>query len=188
MARTKHTDPPRIRAERRAKDPRASRGSGDISDAHARARVFKELGITLVSQGIATDEDRSLPRITTTRPRVGFTHPLDRREIRRMLAFVGPIGTYGASRRSSCATARASKPERSLLPDTVHLIRSSVRATHASLGASRPIERGNDGSTAPGGGAHRSRRDDDVPSSTGRMSRSRSSWRSTGCCTRSAIT
>lgn len=97
MARSKHTDPPRIRAPRRVRAPYEPRGHCDPSAERAPARELKELGIIPADSPEPRDRDRPapLPRLWVTRARAGFGHPAGRGAIMRVLRFFGEPCTYG---------------------------------------------------------------------------------------------
>lgn len=95
VARTKHTDPPAIRAARRVEDPRASRGDGDLALDRRRTELFKELGVEPFEPPVSTQDGGHLPRIRRTKARPGFVHPLGVKEIRAALTRLGPVAWYG---------------------------------------------------------------------------------------------
>lgn len=96
MSRSKHTDPDRIRAQRRVFAPRDARGVGDLSGDREARRLLKVLGL----HGAELEEasgPRSyrLPRVREVRPRPGFLHPASPADIRSFLSFFGPVCAYG---------------------------------------------------------------------------------------------
>jgi hypothetical protein len=100
MSRTKHTDPPRIRAPRRVRAPYEARGHADRSSHRQFARVLKEAGI---APDAAAVSDRApgpapLPRVIVKRPRTGWFHPVGRTQILGLLRFFGEECCYGISR------------------------------------------------------------------------------------------
>lgn len=95
MTRTRHTDPPGRKAARRSVAPRARRGEGDPSDARARARMLKELGISARAEAPDPMGTWTLPRIRRSRPLPGSVHPASPADIRRVLRWFGPVSTYG---------------------------------------------------------------------------------------------
>ena len=97
MARSKHTDPARLRAPRRVRAPHEPRGHGDPSSFHALARAWKELGVAIDprTEAPATDAPAPLPRLRVARPRQGYHHPAGRADIVRLLRFFGEPCTYG---------------------------------------------------------------------------------------------
>lgn len=95
MARSKHTRPERIIAADRVRAPREARGKDNPSDLRQVARVLKEAGIDLELQNDPLVGQPVLPRITTKRPRQGFTHPAEKADILRVLHFFGEKCFYG---------------------------------------------------------------------------------------------
>jgi hypothetical protein len=99
MSRTKHTDPPRIRAPRRVRAPYEARGHADQSSHRQFVRVLKEAGI---APDAAAVSDRVLgpapqPRVIVKRPRTGWFHPVSRTQILGLLRFFGEECCYGIS-------------------------------------------------------------------------------------------
>lgn len=90
MARTKHTDPDAIRAQRRLNDPRGRRGD----DTSLRS-VLKELGVPESTEVASGSGGWPLPRIRRSRPRPGYTHPAEPSGIRPVLRAFGPTCVYG---------------------------------------------------------------------------------------------
>jgi hypothetical protein len=97
MSRSKHTDPPRIRAARRVRAPFAPRGEGDRSTQWALAAWLKEAGLVPEAQAArpAPERPAPLPRVRVCRPREGHVHPASRADVERVLRFLGAQGTYG---------------------------------------------------------------------------------------------
>jgi len=95
MARTKHTEPRRLRAPRRVWAPFAPRGTGDASLERGLARALKELGLRPEPARRPDVEPAPLPRVIVRRPRSGFVHPADRADVRRLLELLGAACTYG---------------------------------------------------------------------------------------------
>ncbi len=95
MARSKHTRPERIIAADRVRAPREARGKNNRSDMRQIVRVLKEAGIDLELQNDPLVGIPVLPRITTKRPRQGFTHPAEKADILRVLQFFGEKCFYG---------------------------------------------------------------------------------------------
>jgi hypothetical protein len=69
MSRSKHTDPPAMRAARRLRAPGEDRGAGSSNQVE--------------------------PRVVVQQPRPGFHHPAGKPEILAMLRSVGPLALYG---------------------------------------------------------------------------------------------
>jgi hypothetical protein len=97
MSRSKHTNPPRIRAPHRVRAPEEARGDGDASAHHALARALKELGVCLdgLPARSGHEEPAPLPRLRVARPREGYHHPAARADVVRLLRFFGEPCTYG---------------------------------------------------------------------------------------------
>lgn len=97
MSRSVHTDPKHIRASRRVRDPHAPRSAGDSVAARAIARSLKASGIILppLSKDPTERIEAPLPRIRVRRPRKGYCHALNRRDIVWALQYFGEICTYG---------------------------------------------------------------------------------------------
>lgn len=93
MTRSLHTDPPSIRAARRTNAPGRSRGA-EAAVVRREARLLRAVGIE-APDGSAVGDRPAPVRIRVTQARPGFHHPLGRREIRELLAFFGPVTTYG---------------------------------------------------------------------------------------------
>lgn len=58
-------------------------------------RYLKELGLACALEGSSEDNRAKEPRLIRRRPRQDFHHPAGCADIRRTLAFVGPIAVYG---------------------------------------------------------------------------------------------
>ena len=97
MSRSRHTDPRDIRADRRAANPGAPRGEGDISDERSLAGALKCLGIT-AEAGMGNSSSRNnvyIPRIRVSKPRPEFSHPAGKADVRALLEWLGPECRYG---------------------------------------------------------------------------------------------
>jgi hypothetical protein len=99
MSRTKHTDPPRVRAPRRVRAPYEARGYADRSSHRQFARVLKEAGIVPAAAAVSdrVPGPAPLPRVIVKRPRTGWFHPVGRTEILGLLRFFGEECCYGIS-------------------------------------------------------------------------------------------
>lgn len=113
MARSFHTDPLRIRAERRARDPWTKRGAQDERRARAARRAMVERGHVPVDEPLAPEPDAPAgedvgpaaprrawpvpepPRVEARAPRPGHLHPASAAEVRARLAALGPRFFYG---------------------------------------------------------------------------------------------
>jgi hypothetical protein len=97
MARSKHTDPRKLRAARRILWPRQARGHADPIRTRRRLRRLKLAGLAPDVRLLLTFEDPRSPRIFVRRPRPGFLHPVSPAEVLRLLRFVGAEAIYGLS-------------------------------------------------------------------------------------------
>ena len=96
MARSKHTDPRRIRAARRLRAPYAPRRAGDPHRAHALARALKLAGCLPSAWAAPPDRaDAPLPPVHVRRPRAGYLHPANKADVVALLRFFGAPCTYG---------------------------------------------------------------------------------------------
>src|SRR5947207_1926 len=96
MARSKHTDPRRIRAARRVCAPYAPRGAGDLCRTRRLARAMKLVGAGPTEPAPArATKTAPLPRIYVQRPRVGYTHPATQADIVVLLRRCGEPFLYG---------------------------------------------------------------------------------------------
>lgn len=116
MARSFHTDPLRIRAERRTRDPWTKRGAQDERRARAARRAMVALGHVPVDEPPEPEPDEPpaedegpaatrrdwppppSPRVDVQAPRPGHLHPATAAEVRERLAALGPRFFYGLSR------------------------------------------------------------------------------------------
>src|SRR5437763_6590612 len=104
-SRSKHTRPDYILAAERVRAPYEPRGRGDRSALCAEARALKREGILPdvthvfdVPHPAIRTASAPLPRVLLKRPREGFCHPALRRDIERLLRFLGEQYTYGVRR------------------------------------------------------------------------------------------
>lgn len=97
MSRSVHTQPRRIRAPRRVREPHARRSQGDPNARRSLARTLKSWGIVLEpgSGSAASERTMPLPRIRVKRARKGYHHALGRSNIIDALKFFGETCTYG---------------------------------------------------------------------------------------------
>ncbi len=95
MSRSKHTDPRAIRAARRIVAPRHRRSEGDPSLRRRRGRLAKEMAGASDDVGRRSPSRPARPRIIERRPRPGFHHPAGRKDVLRILEWIGPEATYG---------------------------------------------------------------------------------------------
>lgn len=112
MARSVHTDPRRIRAERRTRDPWGKRGAQDERRARAARRAMLHHGHVPVDEPPAPEPDAPAedaepiapprgfpapppPRVEVQAPRPGHLHPASAVEVRERLAALGPRFFYG---------------------------------------------------------------------------------------------
>jgi hypothetical protein len=94
MSRSKHTDPKAIRATRRVRMPRGSRGFGDLSQRRRVGSILKRIGLTLLEQRRGRQRDTQ-PRVIVKLPRSGFHHPAGKKEILNVLNAFWPLSYYG---------------------------------------------------------------------------------------------
>ena len=95
MSRSKHTDPPSIRASRRVRAPFERRSAGDLS-----RRRWLGLNFTGSAGAVAANKKRgwhpaSRPRIIWRQPRTGFHHPVTKQDVVKLLKSIGPLAVYG---------------------------------------------------------------------------------------------
>ncbi len=98
MSRTKHTRPAQIIAAERVRAPRGKRSDGELSVTRQTARALKELGITIsdsVVEAIAEPRSITFPRFTVQRPRSGYLHAANKRDITKLLLHFGELTWYG---------------------------------------------------------------------------------------------
>lgn len=95
MSRSKHTDPVAIRAERRLRSPSGDRAEGDASRRRRVGRLLKGAGLFIEDVEGTGAETVVEPRFVRRRPQPGYHHPAGITDLRRVLALVGPIATYG---------------------------------------------------------------------------------------------
>ena len=94
MSRSKHTDPKTIRASRRLRAPRETRGVEDLSRRRELGRECKEVG-AVSGEDRRGQNGQSRLRITVRQPRAGFHHPAGKEDVLEMLKAVGPVAFYG---------------------------------------------------------------------------------------------
>jgi hypothetical protein len=95
MSRSKHTDPPSVRAGRRIRAPFKRRRAGDLS-----LRRVSEPTIIGLDHEVAGNDNKgfhpaSRPRIIWRQPRPGFHHAITKRDVLELLEAIGPIAVYG---------------------------------------------------------------------------------------------
>ena len=95
MARSRHTDPRPVRAERRVRFPRRGRGDGDPSRQHRSGRLAKELGVRPEGMDAGLQDEVRFPRILVREPEPGWLHPAVKVDIRKVLERLGPESFYG---------------------------------------------------------------------------------------------
>jgi hypothetical protein len=92
MARSKHTDPSRLRAARRVAAPRDGRGVGDLA---ARRRAAQPHEIDVASGRPRPPASPPAMRIVARRLPPGFFHPASRADVLAVLDAVGAMAVYG---------------------------------------------------------------------------------------------
>jgi hypothetical protein len=107
VSRSKHTDPRRLRAARRLRDPREPRGAGDPARHRRLLRRLKEKGVVLPTAVKPDTVDWPLPRVSAVRPRPGFLHPAGPADVAEVLRFFGEEVCYGLT----SVELRAASPE-----------------------------------------------------------------------------
>lgn len=105
MSRSKQTRPPRIIAADRIRNPREAKGFGESRRVHRVHQVLKEIGVDGfedIEPGLCWDVSKQtatpyadIPRVVVKRPRTGFFHPADKRQIQRVLVHFGELSWYG---------------------------------------------------------------------------------------------
>jgi hypothetical protein len=95
MSRSKHTDPPSIRASRRVRAPFQTRSAADLS-------LRRTLGLKFTGSAGAVSANKktswhpaSRPRIIWRQPRPGFHHPVTKQAVLELLQSLGPLAVYG---------------------------------------------------------------------------------------------
>lgn len=83
-----------MRAARRTDAPGRRRGA-EPGVIRRQARLLRAAGIAPVGDEVGREGRRATLRIHGVAARPGFVHPLGRPGIRELLAFVGPLATYG---------------------------------------------------------------------------------------------
>jgi hypothetical protein len=97
MSRSRHTDPPRVRAPRRVRAPYAGRGEGDARTARRLGRVLKELGVAARPAPVRAERAGAapLPRIRVVRAAPGRAHAVTAGDVGGVLRQLGERYTYG---------------------------------------------------------------------------------------------
>jgi len=97
MARSKSTEPLRLRAVRRLSAPHDSRSVGDATIERRLAQFLRERGVAFEStpRRKLAAAPIPLPRIIIRRPRNGHSHPLEKSDIVTALRLVGERCFYG---------------------------------------------------------------------------------------------
>jgi hypothetical protein len=94
MSRSKHTDPPTMRAARRLRAPREDRNAGILD--RRLGRMLKETGAVAEPEPLPSLEPvPARPRVVVQPPRPGFHHPAGKPEILEVLRAIGPLAIYG---------------------------------------------------------------------------------------------
>jgi len=94
VSRSKHTDPRKIRALRRARSPRDKRGVGDLSLRRRLGLQWGKIGAAFVQRPTGLNGHSRL-RIILRAPRAGFHHPAGERDFLELVNAIGPIARYG---------------------------------------------------------------------------------------------
>jgi hypothetical protein len=94
MSRSKHTDPKTIRAFRRTRSPRDKRGVGDLGLRRRIGLERKAAGV-LSAQARPNKNGQSRLPVIIQLPRLGFYHPVGKRDLLHLLNSIGPIAQYG---------------------------------------------------------------------------------------------
>jgi len=95
MSRSKHTDPRSIQATRRLRAPREERGAGDLSRRRRLGHERKHAGVSDIAEAGKAPALAVAPRIGTQPSRAGWTHPVNKADVRGLLEAVGPAACYG---------------------------------------------------------------------------------------------
>jgi hypothetical protein len=135
MSRSRHTDPRRVRAERRLSSPRAKRSEGDASGRMRVGRTLKESGLLSTYELENQQQVIVWPRIVVHHPSPGFYHPATQGRLREILETVGPTGVYGLktvelSRRSEMDGAGSELLARYISPDRIMFFEQKLPPWH----------------------------------------------------------
>lgn len=135
MSRSRHTDPRRVRAERRLSSPRAHRSEGDASGRMRVGRALKESGLLSIPEIGSQKKGFVWPRIIVRRPSYGFFHPTTQGRVQEILEAVGATGVYGLksvelSRRPDEETATPGLLARYIAPGQIVLFEQQLPPWH----------------------------------------------------------